>query len=483
MKSAEGPAHLYQQLAADLAQLIESGALRPGEKIPSVRHMCRQRGLSQSTVLEAYHRLEDRGLVEARPRSGYVVSAWWHELPQEPRVARAPRGSTAVDVSELVFDILEATRDRKVVPLGSAFPSPLLFPLNKLARTLGSVAQRLDPWATVADLPPGSWELRRQIARRYLAAGVQVTPEEIVITSGAMEALNLCLQAATRPGDTVAVESPTFYAALQALERRGLRALEIPAHPRDGIDLEQLERALRKGAVQACWLMSNFQNPLGSSLPEASRRHLAALLQQHEVPLIEDDVYAELYFGQSTPRPVKAYDEAGLVLHCGSFAKCLAPGYRVGWAAPGRHTQAVARLKFTTSIATSIPVQEALAHYLAGGGYEHHLRGLRHSLQAQQNRMLQAVAAHFPAGTRVSRPRGGYFLWLELPAGVDALELHRQAALLNISIAPGPMFSAKRAYTNCLRLNYGHPWSRALEEAVRTLGRLAAEQLPRRSSR
>jgi DNA-binding transcriptional MocR family regulator len=477
MKTAADGAHLYQRLAADLAQLIESGALRPGEKIPSVRHMCRQRRLSQSTVLEAYHRLEDRGLIEARPRSGYVVSAWWQELPQEPRMARAPRGSTAVDVSELVFDILEATRDCKVVQLGSAFPSPLLFPLNKLARILGRVAQRLDPWTTVASLPPGSWELRRQIARRYLNAGVQVAPEEIVITSGAMDALNLCLQAATRPGDTVALESPSFYAALQALERLGLRALEIPAHPRDGIDLDQFERALRKGAVQACWLMSNFQNPLGSSLPEPNRRRLAALLRQYEVPLIEDDVYAELYFGKAAPRPVKAYDDAGLVMHCGSFAKCLAPGYRVGWAAPGRHTQAVTRLKFTTSIATNIPAQEALAQYLAGGGYEHHLRGLRHCLQAQQNRMLAAVATHFPAGTRVSRPRGGYFLWLELPPQADALELHRRAAQHGISIAPGPMFSAKRAYANCLRLNYGHPWSRLQEEAVRTLGRLAAEQL------
>ncbi|MFI4982304.1 MAG: PLP-dependent aminotransferase family protein, partial [Nevskiales bacterium] len=220
--------------------------------------------------------------------------------------------------------------------------------------------------------------------------------------------------------------------------------------------------------------MSSFQNPLGGSMPEENRQRLVALLRARDIPLIEDDVYSELYFGGDPPRPLKAQDRAGLVLHCGSFSKCLAPGYRIGWAAPGRYARQVERLKFTASISTTVAAQEALARYLGEGGYEYHLRRLRQALQTQQNQMLQAIGRHFPAQTRVSRPRGGYFLWLELPAAVDALELNRQAAAQGIGIAPGPMFSAKRQFTNCIRLNYGHPWSQQIEDAVATVGRLAA---------
>ena len=464
---------LYQALADELAGMIEKGVLRPGEKIPSVRSLCQSRQLSQSTVLQACHLLEDRGLIQARPRSGYVVSGWWKDLPHEPAQARAPRGSTTVEVADLVFDVMEATRDRKVVPLGSAFPSPLLFPLPRLAQLLGGVARKLDPWATVTDLPPGSPELRRQIAKRYLAAGARVPVEEIVVTSGAMEALNVCLAAVTQPGDTVAIESPAFYGCLQALERRGLRALEIPSHPRDGIELDSLERMLQKHAVKACWVMSSFQNPLGGCMPDENRERLVRMLEAREIPLIEDDVYSELYFSGEPPRPLKAFDRSGLVLNCGSFAKCLAPGYRVGWAAPGRYAKQAARLKFAATISSNVAAQETLARYLGEGGYEHHLRRLRHALQAQQNRMLQALAECFPRGTRVSRPRGGYFLWLELPEGVDALRLQREAAARDISIAPGPMFSAKRQFGNCIRLNCGHPWSAEIDRALRLLGQMA----------
>lgn len=468
---------LYEEVAAELARLIEGGVLRPGDRIPSVRAMCRERGVSLSTVLEAYRRLQDRGLIEPAPRSGYFVSAHWKDLPSEPGISRTARGSRKVDVSELVFEILDATRNRKVVPLGSAFPSPLLFPLPQLARMLGNVTRKMDPWTTVTDLTPGSWELRRQIARRYLEWGLRIDVQEIVVTSGAMEALNLCLQAVTAPGDVVAIESPAFYGALQALETAGLRALEIPTDPREGIDLDALDKAIGRHPIKACWFMTRFQNPLGCSLADERKRQLVALLARHGIPLIEDDVYGELRFGTEPSHPAKAYDKSGLVMHCGSFAKSLAPGYRVGWAAAGRFAQDVARRKFIHSITASIPAQEALAAYLAHGGYEFHLRRLRQALQTQQNRMLEAIAEYFPEGTRVTRPRGGYFLWLKLPAGIDALELHRRAAAQGISVAPGPMFSASRSYGNCLRLNYGHPWSPSIQRAVRAVGALAGSRV------
>lgn len=463
----------YESLAMELAGLIESGVLRAGERMPSTRSLAASRRLSIATVTQALQLLEDRGLIGARPRSGYYVNAHWKAASNVPEVSRPPATAGELDVSELVFEVLGEIRKRHVVPLGSAFPSPLLFPLDKLGQVLGKSARRLDPWKTVEDLSPGSPELRRQIAKRYSANGVDVPPDEIVITAGALEALNLCLEAVAKPGDVVAIESPCFYAALQSVERLGLRAVEVATDPAEGMDLGALERAIRRHRVKAVWAMPTFQNPLGATMPDTRKRDLVALLARHGVPLIEDDVYAELHFGRERPRPAKAWDREGLVMHCGSFSKSLAPGYRIGWCAPGRFARAVERAKLTTSIATSIPVQEATADFLKHGGYDHHLRALRSALLAQQLAAQQAIREHFPAGTRHTRPAGGYFTWVELPEKCSAMSVYRAALKRGVSVAPGPIFGAKRGFERCLRLNTGHPWSEAIASAYRTLGRLA----------
>jgi DNA-binding transcriptional MocR family regulator len=289
-----------------------------------------------------------------------------------------------------------------------------------------------------------------------------------------MEALTLSLQAVTQPGDAVVVESPTFYAALQALERLKLKAIEIPCDPQQGLDLPALGAALQRQNVKACWLMPSFQNPTGSNMPEANRRELMRLLCAHDVPLIEDDVYAELYHGAHPSRPLKAFDSKGLVMHCGSFSKCLAPGYRIGWVAAGRYAQHIERAKIMTTLATAVPSQLALAEYLAHGGYERHLRKLRRTLARQRDLAARLAARYLPAGTRLSSPEGGYFLWVQLPASVDTLQMHWDALDRGISIAPGQIFSASGKFGNCLRLNFGHPRDARFEPALRTIGELAA---------
>ena len=467
----------YQTLALATEKLIGEGVLRAGDRLPSVRQACRVHAVSPVTVLQAYYLLESRGLIEARPRSGYFVRGRLGQRLPEPEMSQPPGDSSGLEVSDFIFEILESVKDPAVVPFGSSFPSPHLFPLDKLGRFLAGAARRLDPLATVTDLPPGNEELRRQIALRYLAQGAQVAPQEIVVTSGAMEGLNLCLQAVTRPGDLIAIESPTFYAGLQAAERLGLKVIEIPTHPREGVSLPALADALAQHPVKACLLMLNFANPLGSLVPDARKRELMALLARHEVPLIEDDVYAELYFGERAPLCAKAEDRLGLHLHISSFSKCLAPGYRIGWVAAGRYAAQVQRLKLSTSLATTVPVQIALAEFLKHGGYDHHLRRLRRALAMQEMEMVAAIERHFPPGTRLARPGGGYFLWLELPPGVDALAVHRLALDRGINIAPGPIFSAQREYRNCIRLNFGHPEALARADALATLGRIVAAQL------
>ncbi|MGB6310432.1 MAG: PLP-dependent aminotransferase family protein [Steroidobacteraceae bacterium] len=471
---------LYQELTQHIAMLIREGTLRTGDRAPSVRELCRNRGASPATVVHAYELLQADGYLEARPRSGFFISNAWRNSQTEPRLAQPARKPAQPDVSNLVFEVLEAMRARDVVPLGSAFPSPALFPLKQLARHLGVSAQRLDPWSTVEDLPPGNMKLRRQIAQRYLLAGARVLPEEIVVTSGGLEALNLALQAVTKPRDVVAVESPCFYGCLQAVENSGRRAVEIPTHPREGVDVDELERVLDREQVRACWFMTTFQNPLGAAMPTAAKSRLVRLLAARDIPLIEDNVYADLYFGEERLAPAKSFDRKGLVLDCGSFSKSLAPGYRLGWVAAGRFAPEVLKRKVMTSLATSVPIQAAIADYLGRGVYERHLRKLRHTLESQQAAYLAALAKCLPSGTKWTRPAGGYLLWIELPAAVDAIELHRAALEHGISIAPGPMFSARRQYRNAIRLNYGHPWTPKVDAAIKTLGRLIRDRVAAR---
>lgn len=466
----------YEQLADLLAADIRSGQRAPGSRMPSIRTLTAQHGISPSTAFQAYYRLEEKGLVRARERSGYFVTGAVALPAPLPRTVAPPAQVAArVDISGLVFAVLDAAQQRDIAPLGSAFPSPALFPLQRLAQSLGRSMRRSQPWESVQHLPQGHAGLRQQIALRYLAMGMAQPPEDLVVTSGALEALNLCLAAVAQPGDLVAVESPGFYASLQTLERLKMRALEIPVHPQHGLDLDALEQALGRHPVKACWLMTSFQNPTGASLSAAGKQRLVALLAARQIPLIEDDVYGELYFGNQAPLPAKAYDQQGLVMHCSSFSKTLAPGYRVGWVAPGRFGPRITQLKLMTTLGASLPAQAALADYLQHGGYDKHLRRLRHVLESQHASLVAAIARYFPADVQVSKPGGGYFVWVFFAPGFDALALHQQALAQGISIAPGPMFSARQGLRHCIRLNFGHPWDARMEAAMAALGALVRD--------
>ena len=462
----------YEALADKIAALIRSGALKPGDRAPSIRQASARYNVSPSTVFQAYYRLESRGLIRARERSGYYVTDNVLTLLPEPQPSQPTVTSTDVTVSELVFSVLESMQDTDIAPLGAAYPAAELFPLEKLAQSLARANRNIDPSSSGANLSPGNEALRRAISLRYMTSGLNVSADDVLITNGALEGLTLALQAITQPGDLVAIESPTFYAVLQIVERLKLKAIEIPVHPGEGLDLEVLSEALKQNSIKACWCMTNFQNPMGATMPETKKQALVTLLGQHQVPLIEDDVYGELYFGNTYPKPAKAFDELGQVIHCGSFSKSLAPGYRIGWVIAGRYQERIRRAKLMTTLSASVPAQLAIADYLARGAYDRHLRKLRHLLEDQQSQMTSAIATHFPAGTKVTRPQGGYFLWLELPGDIDSLVLYRECLAQGINLAPGPLFSAAGDYGNCIRLNYGQPMGR-ITSAIEAVGRIA----------
>lgn len=467
---------LYEKLFHELERAIKDGVLRAGERLPSIRETCRARQLSVTTVTRAYLQLESQGLVDSRPQSGYFVRARQAEPASEPLLPSTPPGtSTDVDVSQLVLSTLKSIRSRRAVPLGSPYPDPSLFPWLRVHQQIGGIAKRLrDERSVLDDLPPGNPELIRQIARRHLESGLAADPGEVIVTAGATEAINLCLQAVARPGEIIAVESPTYYAMLHAIERMGMRAVEIATDPHEGIDLGALARAIERQSVAACMVMPNFQNPLGFMMSDEKKRELVALCTRHGLPLIENGVYNELYYGEAPPSTLKSFDTQGLVLHCNSFSKSLTAGVRIGWALPGRYRQEVERLKFLNTLSTPTLPQLGVAEYLKNDGFEHHLRRVRQTLAQQADIMRSMVRRFFPEHTRLSRPQGGYVLWVELAPQVDTMALYREALERGLTIGPGRMFSTSNAYGHFMRLNFSYAWSPEIEAGVIELGRMAA---------
>jgi DNA-binding transcriptional MocR family regulator len=469
-------ASLYKQLALRISELVEHGTLRAGERVPSVRKCSEQQNVSIATVMQAYRLLENRGVIEARPQSGYYVRAQRWVSPAEPAMSKPAPGAVKVRVSDLVLQIVKAGRDPKLIRLGATLPSSELFPMKELGRTMAAVGRRSPLAAHSYDAPPGNHALRVQVARRAMEAGCTLSPDDIITTVGATEALNLCLRAVAKPGDVIAIESPTFFGILQIIQSLGMRVCEVPTYPREGICLDELEDRLKRCRVKACVFTLNFSNPLGSCMPDEKKQRLVQLLSKREIPLIEDDIYGNLTFGATRPKVAKAFDEDGWVMLCDSFTKTLSPGYRVGWVAPGRFRDRVEFLKFVNTSATPSQPQMAIAEFLHNGGYDHHLRKIRRFYAAQVQRMTEAVSRYFPEGTKLTRPTGGMCLWIELPAHVNTLEVYQLAMAAKISIAPGPLFSAKQKFKNFVRLNCGNPWSDAIENAVKVLGQIISSR-------
>jgi DNA-binding transcriptional MocR family regulator len=473
--AAPGPLTLYARVADTLAREIREGLYEPGDRLPSVREAARRLAMSTSTVLEAYGQLLDRGLIESRPQSGFYVRSTARS-PEAPAMSRPRVAPTAVSVGEIAMEVVHAASDPKLVSFGNALPDLRLDAPRALQRSMLGVVRAFGTRTLAYDVPPGYRELRVQIARRGIDAGCSFTPDDVVVTSGCQEAVVLCLRAVSSPGDTVAVESPTFYGTLQAIRSLGLRALEIPTHPESGISLESLEMAIEQFAIKALVLTPNGSNPLGYVMPDDRKESLLRLLEAHDVPLIEDDIYGEVVYAPGPPRPraIKSWDTRGQVLLCSSVSKSIAPGLRVGWAVPGRWTAQVNYLKLVSSMASATLPQIAVAEYMAHGGFDKHLRAARAAYRQARDRLVDLVGKHFPRDTRVTRPAGGFVAWLELRKGADAIALYRRALAEGISIAPGPLFSAREKYRNFVRLNFAQGWDERTVAAMVRLGELAA---------
>ncbi len=464
---------LYLNLAERLSNLIDGGTFPVGSRLPSVRRMSREQRVSVTTVLEAYGQLLDRGRIEVRARSGYFVAPRPLTTAQLPRPIAGPVRPVEVRSSAIFEAVMNAVADPHVVPFGAAVPGDELLPSARLASLTNAAVRRHGSAAFRYTMAPGRRELRTAISRRLLSAGVDAPPEAILTTQGATEAMALALRATTRPGDLVAVESPTFFGILQLIKQLGLKALEVPMDARHGMDVERLEMLASKHPVRACIVQPSYQNPLGSCMPEEAKAKLVRLAELHDFVVIEDDLYGELGHGVGRLPAVAHYDRTGRVLHCGSVTKSIAPGLRVGWLLPGQRMEEIRELKRVQYPANATLSELVVAEFLEGGGFDRHLRRSRTRHAAQCARMREEILDAFPQGTRVNLPAGGFVLWVELPAGFDSETFAVQAFAAGISLVPGTLFSPACRLKHCVRLSCGSELNERARQAIRKLGTIA----------
>jgi DNA-binding transcriptional MocR family regulator len=467
---------LYERFAQDLEDQIRSGTFPVNSRIPSIRESSLKQGISFSTVLQAYQLLENRGVIEARPQSGYYVKVQLRKQLPEPDFEPHQGDPTSVSIDEVSLHLIHDTINLDFAQFGAALPDPDLLPSTKLNRILAELARDGKFPHHVGEAVQGREDLRIQVAQRAFSYGCDISPNEIVITAGCTEALHICLQAVCKPGDLVAIESPAYFGILLAVESLHLRVIEIPSHPRKGMSLEALRFAVDNHPIKAVVAMTNFSNPTGSLMDDEDKQELVEILSAKEIPLIEDDINGELHFSDRRPRVAKSFDKDGLVMLCSSFSKDISPGFRIGWVAPGRFYREVQCQKYALNIRTSVLPQLTIARFLESGGYDHHLRKIRRAYAQKVALMSEAILHHFPEGTRITEPGGGFVLWVQLPGKLDSMVLYQEALKAFIAIAPGYIFSPTHKFNDFVRLN-ASCWSEKAEVDVARLGKLVKSLL------
>lgn len=466
---------LYIRIANIMEVQIESGTLKTGDKLPSIRSVQKLYNISINTVKQAYLLLESKSLIEPRPKFGYFVSKAATRKFSLPSVGKMKKATQEKDPKDLISKVFNALADQTITQFSVCGPDETLLPVAKLNKCLINTVRRMNKTELNYEPIQGSTNLRRNIAKWSWVLEGKLTEDDIVTTSGATNAIFNCLMAVTKPGDTIAIESPVYFSIHQFVKSLGLKVIEIPTHPVTGIDLESVKKVLPR--LSACCFISNFSNPLGSLMPDEHKKELVRMLTEYDIPLIEDDLYGNLFFGAERPKPCKFYDEAGIVMWCNSVSKTLAPGYRVGWVAPGKYKEEIIRQKLVQTISTPSLYQEVIADFLDNGRYDHHLRTLRSKLHANCLKFQGAIEEYFPADTKISQPQGGFMLWLELNKKIDTAELFDLAIKQKISFAPGRMFTQHDQYNNCMRLNFASEWSDKIDNGLKRLGRLVKAAL------
>lgn len=466
----------YRDLAHQLAQKIYAGELGAGQRLSSLRQFAQLQQVSLNTAKSCYELLEAQGLIAAKPQAGYFVQ------PQALAVAlpqHADFATTAREVSnlELQIEIQEASIHDQMIHLGSIQLSPNLVPVEALRRSIQRALKHSKPEDFLYSDKQGHRRLREALSAHWAEDGIYIAPEEIYISNGCMPALSVVIQTLTQEGDSIIVPTPNFNGQLQLLASLNRKIVEIPAHA-NGFDLQRLEQAMQHSGAKACLLTANFQNPLGFCLSPAEKEQIAQLAAKYQCYVIEDDIYAECSFDLKRPLPIQYWDRQGYVIYCGSVSKSLSTAYRVGWFCMPSRLQHLRAQLLTRNVAVNTPLQLGLADLIYSRAYREHLNQLKPNLMQQVEQYRQFLIQVF-AGIeiRLSQPKGGYALWLQLPDQIHSLDIYRYAQQQGISIVPGIVFGEEQRYKNCIRLNAGHELSLEIRQAIVCLADWVRQQL------
>lgn len=471
----------YEQVISKIEETISGLQLQPGDKVPSVRKVSEELKVSLTTVKQAYGILEAKGAIVSRPGSGFYINTFTKSIIKRTAVESYVPLPEFIEVNTMAAAMVKNTAKFSVINFSSLAPANEYLPISRINKVMqASIKEERNIFQY--SFLEGHPRLIKQIALHTFDWKHSIKQDEILITNGCMEAISLCLEAITKPGDIVAIESPAYAGVLQCLESKGLKALGISVDPVTGLNLDELETALAANKVAACLFMPVCQNPYGCAMPEENKIRMVKLLGELNIPLIEDDALGELSYDKTRPLPAKAYDTYDNVLFCSSFSKSLIPGFRIGWVTAGKYQAQIERLKFAENISTNGLLQDTIGRFLETGEYNAHIKKLRQFAQAQTTRYRNAILEYFPDDVNISVPAGGYSLWVELPENVNALELQREALKFGIGFCPGQIFSAANHYRNFMRINCCPLWSTKIEESLKTLGKLVKSILQKTAS-
>lgn len=465
---------LYTQLAQDIQRRIRTGALPPGTRLPTVRRLAQQLGVTRLTVHSAYSELQAGGWVEATVGRGTFVADWLQADAAIPELGRE------FSAHGVLSDMLRMAQLPGMRSLAMADPAPEFYPVREFARALDE-ALASDIAMLGYTSPQGDPLLRTTLAESLRERGVNAGPDEILVTSGVSQGMALIAQTLARPGDPVIVEQPTYLGLLNVLNNQGLRIIGAPIDE-DGLVIDALEQLILMHRPRFIYTIPVFQNPSGVCLSAERRAALLELVERHRIPLIEDDIYGRLVYEGSAPPALKADDDAGLIVHVSSFSKSALPGVRIGYIVAAPHLLArLAAAKQADDLCSPPLLQRAMALFIQHGWLAAHMRHVLPRYRERRDALITEITRRFPSGLRWTTPRGGFSLWVALPAGASTTELYLAAVERSVAFAPGDVFFAGPAPHPYIRLSFGTQPPDIISESIQALGEVIGAHLNRRS--
>jgi DNA-binding transcriptional MocR family regulator len=479
---------VYRQIIDAVRRLIDEGAVPPGTALPATRRLAVSLGVNRTTVVQAYEELQALGYLASRPGSYHHVRSRIKEAEFDPgRKSAISWGTASTPEASRIHRRFQdfnaaapspAAKRRRLIDFSGLTLDPRLYPIGDLRKCVDRVLREGGGASLVYGDKRGLLPLREELARRMRRHGVAVSANEILVTSGAQQAIDLVTRMLVRPGSTVVVESPTYGTALPLFEFNGARIAEIPMRP-DGLDLDALEGLLRRRRPAFIYTMPNFQNPTGITTGHAHRERLLGLCLRFEVPLVEDGFEEDMkYFGR-VDLPVKSMDEHNLIIYLGTFSKALFPGIRLGWITADRDCiERLVAIKGFSELTTSLLVQAVMERFCREGLYDRHLRRLHRVFRKRLTAALRAMDEHFPPAVTWTRPQGGYTLWVRLPKRVPEPEWSAQLESRGVRVSPGRLFFSKAGRSRGFRLSISGCDEEEAREGLARLGRALKDMFP-----